>query len=91
MRPLQLRQSPEATIAAFNDHGTLRRTIDDHTDAAAVALKRLAAAGIDLTSVAEQLEERAIAAFTECFEDALAMLDAKGACPQLPGHDVGQT
>lgn len=79
--PSTVNTMPEATIAAFNDHGTLRRTIDDHADAAAVALKRLAAAGIDLTVVAGRLEEQAVAAFTESFDDALRLLKAKAHAP----------
>jgi transaldolase len=75
---------PEATIAAFNDHGTLRRTIDEHGDTAVTTLKRLAAAGIDLTAVTEQLEEQAVAAFIASFDDALRLLDAKAHAAHSP-------
>jgi transaldolase len=75
---------PETTIAAFNDHGTLRRTIDKHGDTPVITLQRLAAAGIDLTAVTEQLEGQAVAAFIESFDDALALLDTKSHAAHSP-------
>jgi transaldolase len=49
---------PEVTIAAFNDHGTLARTIDTGVDDAAEAMRRLAAVGVDLDDVGLSLERQ---------------------------------
>jgi transaldolase len=67
---------PEATIAAFEDHGNVARTVDAAGDAAAV-LGRLAAAGVDLRDVGRTLEDQGVAAFHESFAHVLAALDAK--------------
>ena len=72
---------PEATIAAFEDHGTLARTIDANVEEAAEVMRRLAAAGIDMDDVGLTLEDKALAAFEESFQGVLAALDAK-----VPAH-----
>jgi transaldolase len=68
---------PEATIAAFTDHGTLARTIDTGVDEAAAAMRRLAAAGVDLDDVGTALEDRGVAAFHASDRQVLAVLAAK--------------
>ncbi|MFN2506868.1 MAG: transaldolase family protein, partial [Acidimicrobiales bacterium] len=68
---------PEATIAAFEDHGTLARTIDANVEEAAEVMRRLGAAGIDMDDVGLTLENEGLAAFQESFQGALAALGAK--------------
>jgi transaldolase len=68
---------PEATIAAFEDHGTLARTIDTHVDEAAAVMQRLAEVGIDMGDVGLTLESQGVAAFDESFRGVLAALAAK--------------
>ena len=68
---------PEATIAAFEDHGTLARTIDANVEEAADVMRGLAAAGIDMDDVGMSLEDEGLAAFEESFQGVLAALDAK--------------
>jgi transaldolase len=65
---------PEATIEAFNDHGTVRRTVDHDHEGAAAVLARVAARGVDLRDVARTLEERAVAAFAGSFDRVLDLL-----------------
>jgi transaldolase len=48
---------PEVTIAAFEDHGTLARTIDVEVDQAAAVLERLATVGVDMDDVGRTLED----------------------------------
>jgi len=67
---------PEATIAAFEDHGTTARTVDNGVPQAAEVIRRLAAAGIDMTAVGRTLEDNGIAAFEKAYRDALADLTA---------------
>jgi transaldolase len=68
---------PESTIAAFVDHGTLRRTVDNNNAEAIAALDRLGAAGVDIHAVGRLLENEAVAAFTKSFDDALTLLKTK--------------
>ncbi len=68
---------PEATIAAFNDHGTLARTIDTGVDEAAEVMRRLAAVGVDLDDVGLSLEDQGIAGFHASTQQVLAALADK--------------
>ena len=68
---------PETTIAAFEDHGRLARTIDAGVAEAAEVMRQLAAIGIDLDDVGLTLEANGIASFHESFQHVLASLDAK--------------
>ncbi len=68
---------PEATIVAFEDHGTLSRTIDTKVGAAVDVMHRLGDAGIDMEDVGRTLEDQAIAAFHQSFQGVLAALAAK--------------
>ena len=65
---------PEATIAAFEDHGTLARTVDTYVEEAAEVLRRLAGAGIDMEDVGSVLERQAIEAFEQSFRGAQSSL-----------------
>ncbi|MDA8057892.1 MAG: transaldolase [Actinomycetota bacterium] len=68
---------PEGTIAAFLDHGTVARTVDEALDEADAATERLGAGGIDLADVATTLEAEGVASFAASFDDLLATLRAK--------------
>ncbi len=68
---------PEATLAAFDDHGTLARTIDAGLDDAAEVLARLERLGVDMDDVGWILEMQGVAAFRESFAHVLGALAAK--------------
>jgi transaldolase len=68
---------PDATLVAFEDHGTLHRRID--ADDGQTTLTRLAEVGIDLADVAAVLEDEGVAAFEASFDDLVATLDASAA------------
>jgi transaldolase len=68
---------PEPTIAAFEDHGTLARTLDTQVEAAAKVVRRLAAAGIDMDDVGRRLEDQGVASFHQSFQEVLAVLEGK--------------
>jgi transaldolase len=70
---------PETTIAAFEAHGTLARTVDQDVEAARGTIERLAQVGVDLDDVSRMLEEQGVAAFAKSFHELLAVLDAKTA------------
>jgi transaldolase len=68
---------PEATIAAFEDHGQLTGALDIAVDEARDVMRRLAAVGIDLDDVAVTLEEQGVASFHESYQNVLSSLDTK--------------
>ena len=68
---------PEPTIAAFEDHGSLARTIDTGVEEAAEVMRRLADVGIDMDDVGLTLEANGVASFHESFQHMLAGLDTK--------------
>ena len=70
---------PETTIAAFEDHGTVARTIDTQVEESAEVIRRLADVGVDMDDVGSVLEEQAIAAFERSFRSAQAALAGSAA------------
>jgi transaldolase len=68
---------PDATLTAFEDHGTLARTIDADPDGARATVAALAELGIDLEEVAATLEDEGVAAFSKSFDELLDTLAAK--------------
>ena len=68
---------PDATLEAFDDHGTLARTVDADPDGARRVVTDLAELGIDLEDVATTLEAEGVASFEKSFDDLLGTLSAK--------------
>jgi transaldolase len=68
---------PSQTIEAFEDHGTVARTIDKGVDEARADLARLAEHGIDMDEVARVLEEEGVAAFSKSFDQLMQALTDK--------------
>lgn len=68
---------PDATIAAFADHGTLARTIDARLDQAHAVWNGLAAVGVDVGDVARQLEAEGVSSFQKSFSELLTALETK--------------
>jgi transaldolase len=68
---------PNATIAAFLDHGSVRRTIDESLDEAAAALDALRDVGVDMADVTHTLEQEGGATFTKSFDELLQALADK--------------
>ena len=68
---------PDATLEAFDDHGTLARTIDADPDGARAVVAGLAELGIDLEDVGTTLEAEGVASFEKSFDDLLGTLSAK--------------
>src|SRR5690242_6169400 len=65
---------PPATLAAFREHGEVRRSIDENVALAKRQLSQLASAGISLDEVTAELEVEGVDAFTKSFESLLATL-----------------
>ncbi len=68
---------PEPTIEAFEDRGTVARTVDADVDTARSTLEALPAVGVDMADVARVLEVEGVAAFEKSFDDLLATLQSK--------------
>src|SRR6059058_4102185 len=66
---------PPATLAAFREHGEVRRSIDENVDLARRQLKQLAGVGVSLDQVTHELEVEGVEAFTKSFESLLAALE----------------
>jgi transaldolase len=79
---------PEATIAAFEDHGTLADTLAHGAEDARATLERLAAVGVDLGQVAQVLEAEGVSAFAKSYDGLLSLLQARAA--EGVAHRVGQ-
>ncbi len=65
---------PDKTLVAFEERGTVARTVDADVAAAHAVVDGLAGFGIDLEEVAVQLEDEGVASFAKAFEDVLQTL-----------------
>ena len=70
---------PEATIEAFEDHGTVSATVDVDVNEAARTLERLEAIGVNMADVGRTLEDEGVASFAKSFDGLLDTLSAKRA------------
>lgn len=59
---------PPATIEAFRDHGVARRTIDSGVAEAHAVMRDLAAAGISIDEVTDELQREGVEAFSKSFQ-----------------------
>ena len=75
--PDSVNTMPENTLDAFEDHGTVARTVDADPDAARQVLAEVAEVGVDLDDVARVLEVEGVAAFEKSFDDLLETLQTK--------------
>lgn len=85
---------PDATVAAFRDHGRVRTTLEQGVDEAQQTMLRLARAGIEMAAVMHKLQDDGVKAFADSFDKLLATLEQKrgqfvaqpgaGAQPPLP-------
>jgi transaldolase len=70
---------PDATVEAFEDDGTVARTVDVGVDEAEADLAALGDAGVDMADVARRLEEEGVASFAKSFEELMNSLSDKAA------------
>ena len=68
---------PDATIGAFEDHGTVACTVDQAVDQAEQTLDQLGALGIDLEDVSRVLEDEGVASFAKSFDELMTSLETK--------------
>jgi transaldolase len=70
---------PDATLEAFEDHGTVARTVDADPAAASATWTQLAEVGVDMDDVANVLEGEGVTAFEKSFDELLGVLDSRAA------------
>ncbi len=68
---------PDATIAAFVDHGTVAQTVDKEVEQAGAELDALGEVGVDMKDVSKQLEDEGVAAFSKSYDELLQALEDK--------------
>jgi transaldolase len=62
---------PPATMDAYRDHGRPRATIEENLEGARANVRQLAAAGIDLDMIGEELQKEGVELFAKSFDDLL--------------------
>ncbi len=75
--PNTVNTMPEETLLAFADHGSPSTAIPRDGGDAEAALARLQKAGIDITTLAAQLQVEGAKSFADSWHDLLAAIDAK--------------
>ncbi len=65
---------PPNTLAAFAEHGEVRRSLDENVEAARRQLDDLAAAGIDIDQVTKELEVEGVDSFFKSFASLVQTL-----------------
>lgn len=68
---------PEATLAAYSDHGTPGSDLTSGLEEAQAQVKALAEAGVSLDSITDDLLEAGVAAFAESHESLLGRIEEK--------------
>jgi len=66
---------PEATIAAFLDHGTVGRTVDRAVDGARRIIDQVEAAGVSVDAVTAKLESDGVESFSASFDSLISTLE----------------
>ena len=75
--PKTVNTIPPHTLEAFLDHGVVERTIDKDLDSAREVLDDIAALGIDLEGVTEELEKEGVKAFADAYRSLLESLEER--------------
>ena len=69
---------PPATVDAFRDHGTIDATaLTSDVDAAGQHFEALAALGVDVDAITEELQVEGVASFADAFSGLLAAIEAQ--------------
>lgn len=79
--PDTVNTAPPETVIAFQDHGIVRRTIDENLEEAQEQLAQLAELGIDLATITQQLQDDGVAAFEAAYDSLMDGLQER--CEEL--------
>jgi transaldolase len=75
--PHTVNTMPDSTVSAFEDHGTVARTVDTDAAGAQAHLEALQRVGIEMADVAAVLEAEGVASFSKSYEELLQALHDK--------------
>lgn len=76
--PQTVNTMPPATMNAFRDHGRVRgNTLEEDVAGAQETMRRLAALGIDMTAVTQQLEDEGVKLFAQSFDQLIECIAGK--------------
>ena len=75
--PNTVNTMPDATFAAFMEHGSARTSIEDGVDEARDAISALEAGGVSMEAVTAQLMHGGVKAFADSFDELLDNIVAK--------------
>lgn len=73
--PHTINTLPPETLEAFEDHGSVNRTVDKDLDEARASLDRLAEVGIDLDQVTDELLEEGLEKFADAFDALMEAIE----------------
>lgn len=71
--PETINTIPDATLAAFRDHGVAAMTLTNHSEDALSVLREVTESGIDLTVIGEQLQQDGLKLFIDAFDQLLVL------------------
>lgn len=77
--PDTVNTAPLATIKAFLDHGTVKRTVDTDYAGAHKVMEDLAGVGVDIDAITAKLENDGISSFMTSYDDLLESVENKKA------------
>ena len=72
--PETINTLPDATLAAFRDHGRAAPTLESGTESARDLFAALARLGIDMDGVGEELQVEGVKLFAQAFEQLLGLM-----------------
>jgi transaldolase len=75
--PNTINTLPEATIAAFRDHGRVAETIEQGVAEAEKTLEKIAEMGINLNEACQKLQEDGVKAFSNSYHASLKSVEEK--------------
>jgi transaldolase len=68
---------PSQTLAAFRDHGKVRRSIEEDLPSAIAMIQKLADLGIDLRQVTDELQKQGVKAFADSHSKLMDVISTK--------------
>ena len=74
--PETINTLPDATLAAFRDHGHAAPTLEQGADQALAQFDALRRAGIDMQQVGEELQADGVRLFAQSFDQLLVLMEA---------------
>jgi transaldolase len=75
---------PPQTLQAFRDHGQVRETITQDLPGQRAIVERLAAVGIDLDEVGQELENEGVRLFADSFDKLAASIGQRAQVIDAP-------